>query len=187
MDLARVVELERAVRDTVQQKVDRLVIFEAGGPTIHYGRSLNVGLDYCIVKLASVRGSSRHRFVVETANIKSKSFRETRAGWFSVDRIADHIVDVIDQEAERRGERTRAVLRIRSTQGRIKHLKAQRDDEAGNLSRVEMQPNQHDGSTIDVTIRGLTEPQTALVLAAIHCAVASPDATVFTHLLEEDE
>lgn len=184
MDLDRTLELERAIRESVASKVGYLVYYEDHGPTIGYGRILNIGLDYCVLRLHPVANSKRHRISVLTEHNKPKTFRETKGGWFAIDNIANHVVRVVEDEAERRGEKSRARRRLDTVRNGIARLK-EIEKEMG-MPGVGMAPSAAKPGLLDITIRELTEAQALAVISSVYCVTSKVESTVWDHLLEDD-
>lgn len=185
MKRSRIPELEDELRTLVQARTGYLVLFDDDGCTIEYGKVLNVGLDHCVIRLLGVGTSDRHRLTIETTNIPRRSFRETKDGWFALHHVADHIVEVIGDEAERRGERSRARMRLHDVRESIRRLKKQEAEL--ELPPVTMQTSLVEAGKIDLVVRGLNPDQVKRVLATLSLDVTHSDSSdVWGHLLGDD-
>ena len=182
MDLSRLKNLESAINEAVQLRVRYLCLWEDDGSTLLYGRVLNVGLDYCIFRLRP--GKRGHALIVKAYTSRPKVFRETKAGWFAIDHIADYAVEILGMEAERRGEMSRTRQRLHTARDSIQHLTATKQPE---LPPMELAPNLQKPGLLDVTLRGLTERQAERVMELLHCELfPAPVRTLLEHL-ESDQ
>lgn len=185
MDLGRLKELEATIREAVQLRVRYLCLFEEDGATLLYGKVLNVGLDYCIFRLRPVK-SGRHALIVKACTTNPKVFRETKAGWFAIDNIADHAVEILGVEAERRGEMSRTRQRLHSARDSVRYLNSAKKPDLE--LPMELTPNLQKPGKLDVTLRGLTEGQArrVLELVSFDLAPVGPVVELLEHL-ESDQ
>jgi hypothetical protein len=168
MDLNLLPQLEGGIRDAVQLRTRYLCHFDDDGGKLLYGKVLNVGLDHCIFRLRPVGGpdSGRHALIVTTQHSRPKVFRETKQQWFQIDHVADYAVEIIGEEAERRGEQSRARQRITSARNSITRLSSRSTDD--HLPPMDIEPSDNKPGLLDVKFRGLTEVQVEKVLVTLH-------------------
>ena len=171
MDVSRLQDLEEAIKHAVGLRVRYLCLWEDDGATLLYGRVLNVGLDYCIFRLKPVKHG--HALVIKSYTSPAKVFRETKAGWFAIDHIADHTVEILGMEAERRGEMSRTRQRLHIARDSIKRLSSAKVPDAPPM---ELTPNIQKPGLLDVTLRGLTERQAQRVLELLHYDLCPSEA-----------
>lgn len=182
MDLDRLLNLESEIREAVQLRTRYLCLFDSdAGGNLLSGKVLNVGLDHCIFRLRPVGSTGRHALIVTTQNSRPKTFRETKQQWFQVDHVSDYAVDVIGEEAERRGELSRARQRITSARNSITRLNDPQRSAANPFSRplppMEIEPSVNKPGALDVKFRGLTEVQVEKVLVTLHMDMNPKSAT----------
>jgi hypothetical protein len=184
MDLSRTKALEDAIRDAIQIRTRYLCLYEDDGHEIFYGRTLNIGLDWCAFRMRAVRDTGRHNLIVQTLNTKPRVFKETSQGWFMIEHVADYAVHIVGEEAERRGEAARGRQRLNSVWGQIKR----QSGGTKGLPPMELNPNGKDPSLFDLTVRGVTERQVTKVLDELRLDL-NPNTKVmdiWKHLHEED-
>lgn len=188
MDLNRLPQFEMALREAVQLRTRYLCQFDDDGGKLLYGKVLNVGLDYCIFRLRPVGGpdSGRHALIVAAENSRPKVFRETKQRWFQIDHVADYAVEIIGEEAERRGEQSRARQRITSARNSITRLSNQASDVP--LPPMEIGMSDANGF-LDVKFRGLTEAQVEKILVFLHLDMNPKEATrvLWDHLNGDED
>lgn len=186
MNLARLRELELEIQSEVQSRIGVLCLYDEDRHTLFYGRVLNVGHDYCIIRLKPIHNDySRLRLTIETEHIDPQEFRETKAGWFNTRRVADAIIELMQDAAERRNERSRAQTRLRATRESIRRLKAQ--EAQLELPPMEMAPSLQDPGRLDLVLRGLTEERVKRVLEVLHLEATKAGASGLWDLIHAED
>jgi hypothetical protein len=180
VDLGRLKDLELSLRDAVQLRSRYICLYDEDGASILFGIVLNVGLDYCVFRLRPVKGSDKHTLTVGTANCGSKVYRETRAGWFAVDNIADYVIELVSQESERRGSVSRARQRVIAVT-RESMLKVD-----GPI--VEVETNKHDNTRLDLTLRGMPEDLAGKIVDYLwqHVSRKVAQKTIWEEILDSE-
>lgn len=99
--------------------------------------------------------------------------------------MADYIIEVLGDEAERRGEQSRARQRLRAVRDAIRRLKVQ--ERELELPPVTMESSLVDPGKIDLILRNLSEEQVKKVLSILHLDVTPSNSShIWDHLLGDD-
>lgn len=161
MDPSRIVTVRQEILTAVGRRAKCIASISSHSETEW---SLRVGLDQVHLKVCPVRDkerklTGRHVLCITTESMKTKTYRETRAGWFMIGHIATHITECIAVEQKIRQEALRKSQLNRSAENAIKRLTPRVPSE-----RVVLNPNLNFAGTLDIQIYKVTEDIVSKVL-----------------------
>jgi len=181
MDLSQVPELEQALLQAVRGKFTGVARFEVtvlcryddDGP-LTAGRNLIIGLHQVGVQLRPVGHTGRHTLVLKsrrpTTRTPAKVFRETRAGWFMVQNIAQHLDLMVKLEKAALQAETRDRQLQQTARNSVLRLEAQGLPEGCGLT-----PSTKLLGGLDLTVQGLSEPAMRQTMAFLKTLIREPN------------
>lgn len=173
MDEARTAELRQAILDALKERTKRMCLL--------VGDHFQIGHDQAFMELRPVGvGTGRHTLRVWTTHTKPQPFQETKAAWFPLPHVAQHLLTCLDIENIWRGQETHRRQRKRSAENSIILF--------GELpENITVVPSEIPGA-LDLTVTGLTQQQVKQVLSLLRPAEpTAPGGTDFWAELQADD
>jgi hypothetical protein len=178
MDPSLIPNLEEEILQGVRKIFTGICFFEnTGGLCESGGQSLVVGSER--MKLRLRRRRSGHVLMILTAGSLT-NFRETRAGWFNIDRIATHIYTVVQLDQKTRQDALRKAQLLQSARNAIERI--------GKLPPgCELAASTDLPGTLDLTLTGLPEATVKHLLGALESLKPTEaSAGLWEHLAEDE-
>ena len=170
MDLTQVPELEQTILRAMGGS-QHLCRYDDNGYSLVQGRNLILGLHRVELQLRPVgHNTGRHTLTVKTPRTPAKVFRETRAGWFMVRNIAQHLVSVVGLEHRAIQAEARERLLQQTARNSVLRLEAQGLPEGCGLTPSTKLPG-----GLDLTVQGLSEPAMKQTLAFLGTLIRKPN------------
>jgi hypothetical protein len=169
LDTHRVPELRAAVLEQLQARYPTSICrieehayvecFAWFACTIHVGQDR---IEFILRDVVSPekKATGRHTLRVSTPNTKGHTFRETKAGWFVVQHVVQHIVCSLQAENLLRQQAARERQLVKSAENTIIRLQRR-----GVPEGVQLEP--HTDGNVNIHAQGLTEETMNAILDAI--------------------